>query len=126
MIPIFALMIPIVGILMVPVRQALKQRSESEARRMYERLAREKLDILRSAVAMGFKGEDLADLDERLERLVGPEKLAAVLPDKAKAPSRSEAKAQAKSSVKVPPVPELDLEAEMEQIRQATRITNRG
>lgn len=119
MIPIIALCIPIVAILMAPVQLALKQRAQSEARRMYERLTREKLDILRSAVAMGYKSEELADLDARLERLVGPDKLAQILPDKGKT-------ATTKSAPAVPKVPELDLEAEMEQIRQASQITTRS
>lgn len=118
-IPVLALLVPIVAILLSPIQIWMKQRSAAEARRMYERLTREKLDILRSAVAMGYKGEDLADLDARLERLVGPETLAAVLPDKRPPGVRVTVTQDPKL-----PTQELDLESEMERIRQANRIAN--
>jgi hypothetical protein len=112
MIPVLALLIPIVAIAMAPVKQALKLRAQGDSRKLYERLAREKLDVLRTAITMGYKEDQLAELDARLERLVGADKLEGLLADKPQTPPIKAVLAQA------------DLETEMERIRQATRISN--
>jgi hypothetical protein len=51
----------------------------AKALETYERLAKEKLEVLKTALAMGYKDDDLAALDARLERLVGRDKLAEIL-----------------------------------------------
>ena len=42
---------------------------------VYENLCREKLEVIKTALAMGYSQEDLARLDARLERLIGKEQL---------------------------------------------------
>lgn len=79
MIPIVALMIPIVGILTSLQRDGIKRAERTDARKLYERLALEKLDVMKTAVAMGYAADDLAALDKRLERLIGAEELKALL-----------------------------------------------
>ena len=51
----------------------------SEALKTYERLAREKLDVIKTAVAMGYSENELAALDARLEKLIGEDKLKSLL-----------------------------------------------
>ncbi len=51
----------------------------AKALETYERLAKEKLEVIKTALAMGYKDDDLAALDARLERLVGRDKLAEIL-----------------------------------------------
>jgi hypothetical protein len=46
-----------------------------KALQVYESLAKEKLEVLKTALAMGYTQEDLARLDARLERLIGREQL---------------------------------------------------
>jgi hypothetical protein len=45
----------------------------------YERLAKDKLEVIKTALAMGYNDADLEKLDARLEKLVGTEALAAIL-----------------------------------------------
>lgn len=78
LIPGLALSIPIIAILMEPLKARQKIAERREVRAMYERLAHEKLDVLRTAITMGFKTDELADLDARLERLVGTERMREV------------------------------------------------
>lgn len=82
MIPIVALCIPIVAILVKPFSESAKQHERIEARKLYERLALEKLDVIKTAVAMGYAQSDLGELDARLERLIGAEKLQQLLDPK--------------------------------------------
>jgi len=79
LIPLTALCIPIVAILLAPYEKRVKTAERREARQTYERLAMEKLDILRTAVAMGYKTSELQELDTRLEKLIGGDKLKAIL-----------------------------------------------
>jgi hypothetical protein len=83
MIPIVALIIPIVGILSGVHREGMKRAERNEARKLYERIAMEKLDVMKTAVAMGFAANDLAALDQRLERLIGTSELKQLLDPKA-------------------------------------------
>lgn len=46
-----------------------------KALQVYENLAKEKLDVIKTALAMGWNQEDLSRLDARLERLIGKEQL---------------------------------------------------
>jgi len=81
-IPLTALAIPIVAILTGPVMLRMKQAERREARKLFERIVMEKLDVMKTAVAMGFEQNDLKDLDARLERLVGTNKLQGLLAGK--------------------------------------------
>jgi len=81
-IPLTALAIPIVAILTGPMMLRMKQAERREARKLYERIMMEKLDVMKTAVAMGFEQNDLKDLDDRLERLVGTDKLQGLLAGK--------------------------------------------
>jgi hypothetical protein len=82
LIPLTALAIPIVAILTGPIMLRMKQAERREARKLYERIVMEKLDVMKTAVAMGFERNDLKDLDARLERLVGSDKLQGLLAGK--------------------------------------------
>ena len=53
----------------------------------YERLAKEKMDVMKTALAMGYHDEDLARLDARLESLIGREKLEQIVAGAAMLPS---------------------------------------
>ena len=79
MIPIIGVCIPIVAILVNPYRETLKKRERDDARKTYERIVMEKLDVMKTAIAMGQSGDDLEELDARLERLVGADKLQGLL-----------------------------------------------
>ena len=79
MIPIIALMIPIVAILVKPFSDAMRRRERVEARKAYQRLVEEKLDVIKTAIAMGYGDAELRELDARLEKLVGTEKLKELL-----------------------------------------------
>jgi hypothetical protein len=72
--------IPLAAILSGPLKQWMAQRERREARQLYERLSLEKLDVIKTAVAMGTSKADLADLDDRLERLIGSDKMKQLLP----------------------------------------------
>lgn len=79
LIPIVALMIPVVAILSGVYRDGMKREERNQARKLYERLAMEKLDVLKTAVAMGYAASDLAALDKRLEQLIGADDLKRLL-----------------------------------------------
>jgi hypothetical protein len=49
--------------------------TQLKALEVYRSLGQEKLDILKTAVAMGYSHDEVARLDERLERLIGKEQL---------------------------------------------------
>jgi len=53
----------------------------------YERLAKEKMDVMKTALAMGYHDDDLARLDARLESLIGREKLEQIVAGAAMLPS---------------------------------------
>ena len=78
-IPLFALAIPIVAMLLKPATEAAKRRERAVARQMYERLALEKLDVIKTAVAMGYEQDALDELDKRLEHLIGTDALQRLL-----------------------------------------------
>jgi len=82
MIPIIALMIPIVAILVKPFSDAMRRRERVEARKAYQRLVEEKLDVIKTAIAMGYGDAELRELDARLERLVGTDKLKELLEER--------------------------------------------
>ena len=51
----------------------------ADARALYERITRDKLDVIKTALAMGYDRQELKELDERLEELIGSDKLHALL-----------------------------------------------
>lgn len=112
-IPLTALAIPIVAILTGPITLRMKQAERREARKLYERIVMEKLDVMKTAVAMGFEQNDLRDLDARLERLVGSDKLQGLLSGK-EAPLPPAVMPENEL-----PDPDLDSEIERLQRRQA-------
>ena len=95
LIPLSALSIPIIAIIHanVSARQKLKISSmeKAESRRLYERIAMEKLDIIKTAISMGYKTDELTELDRRLEMLVGADRMTELL-DETGSSGRSKSK----------------------------------
>jgi ABC-type multidrug transport system fused ATPase/permease subunit len=56
-----------------------KSHEIASARESYERMVREKLDVIKTAVAMGRTDDEIRELDRRLERLIGSDKLQGLL-----------------------------------------------
>jgi hypothetical protein len=81
-IPIMIFSIPIVQALMGPANTRAKALERDKLRAMYERLALEKLDVIKTAVAMGYKQAELADLDARLEQAIGSDAMRTLLEGK--------------------------------------------
>jgi hypothetical protein len=61
--------------------ERIRAKDRAEARALYERLMMEKLGVVKRAIDVGFSHDELADLDARLERLIGREQLARLLDD---------------------------------------------
>jgi hypothetical protein len=53
----------------------LRYKERTEAREMYERLVREKLAVVKDAIAMGYSEVELSKLDRRLAELIGEDEL---------------------------------------------------
>jgi hypothetical protein len=81
-IPMLAFSIPILSTLMAPFNARAKSAERERLHRMYERLALEKLDVIKTAVAMGYQKSDLHELDSRLESVIGSEAMRALLDGK--------------------------------------------
>ena len=82
MIPIIAVSIPVVAILVDPWKRRMAMAERREARKMYERIVMEKLDVIKTAIAMGQGSDHIKDLDQRLERLIGSDQLGRLLDEK--------------------------------------------
>lgn len=65
----------------------LKAEERAKARELYERLVREKLEVVKDAIAMGYSEADLDRLDARLEELIGREQLKQLLSDEPEVPT---------------------------------------
>lgn len=78
-IPMLALGIPIVAILMEPVKQRMRVAERREARQAYQRIALEKLEVMKAGITMGYSQQELRDLDARLEKLIGEDQLKKLL-----------------------------------------------
>ena len=50
-----------------------------EARKAYERLVKEKLEVIKTAITMGYDENELERLDARLEGLIGKDKLQEIV-----------------------------------------------
>jgi hypothetical protein len=85
-----------------------KYREREKARAMYERLVTEKLDVIKTGLVMGMTRAELDHLDQRLEQLIGTDKMMALLDEKQPATPAA------------PQVPAADLESEIEGIKQAS------
>jgi len=88
----------------------MAQGERREAQKLYERIVMEKIDALKTGLAMGLAKDDLAELDDRLERMVGAEKLTALLKDGQPPESSSSGKAEH--------LPDTDIEDEITRLRQ--------
>jgi hypothetical protein len=67
-------------------RERLRYQERSEARELYERLVREKLGVIRDAIAMGYSEIELNKLDKRLAELIGEDELKKLISDTPDAP----------------------------------------
>lgn len=65
-----------------PITARVKMLERDKLRQMYEKLAMEKLDVIKTAVAMGYKQNELAELDEQLEKVIGSDAMQRVLEGK--------------------------------------------
>ncbi len=52
---------------------------KDKQRETFERITLEKLDVIKTAVAMGYSHNELAALDNRLEKLIGRDRLEGLL-----------------------------------------------
>lgn len=59
--------------------ERLRLADRDKARALFERLSMEKLDVLKTSIQSGYKEDELARLDERLERIIGSERLQQLL-----------------------------------------------
>lgn len=75
LIPLAGIGIGALAIIFEPINNSIRNKERAEARKLYERLAMEKLDVIKTAVAMGYSRDDLADLDRRLEQVIGAEQM---------------------------------------------------
>ena len=87
--------------------ERIKAKDRADARALYERITNNKLDVIKTALAMGYERQEIKELDARLEELIGSEKLHALL------------KAQ---DTGVPPLKDelldLDLSQEIEKLKR--------
>ena len=73
------LLIALVIALFVSFNNQQARAERERARRLFERMMQEKLDVIKTAVAMGFSRDDLSFLDQRLEQLIGAEQMQSLL-----------------------------------------------
>ncbi|MCC7479605.1 hypothetical protein IT575_14275 [bacterium] len=59
--------------------EKLRLADRDKARQLFERLTMEKLDVVKTSIQSGYKEEELTRLDERLERIIGSERLQRLL-----------------------------------------------
>ena len=84
MLQMLMIAVPLLAITLVAGAFWLKnnqlQRSERErAVRAYENLMREKLDVIKTAIAMDYSAVDISALDQRLEKLIGAGQMRSLL-----------------------------------------------
>ena len=87
-----------------------KQGERERSRETFERLTREKLDVIRTAIAMGRSDDEIRELDRRLEELIGTEQMLGLLDPKAPKVPRVSAK-----------IMDADLVGEVERQHQGTK-----
>jgi hypothetical protein len=64
------------------VNERQRRRERAAARRMYERVIHHKLEVIETALAMGYAQDDVRRLDSRLESLIGTDMLRTLLDSK--------------------------------------------
>lgn len=84
-----------------------KFRERENARSMYERLVADKLDVIKTALVMGMSRDELDHLDQRLEQLIGAEKMRTLLDDSNPVVAKQDLK-----------IPATDLETELQGIEK--------
>jgi hypothetical protein len=67
------------GVLVHPFLVAMRNKERQRDRDLLQALAREKLDVLKSAIAAGYDEEQLAQLDRRLAKLLGSEQFRSLV-----------------------------------------------
>ncbi len=73
------LCIPLLGVALYPLNVVIGNVFRERRHRMVRDVLNERLDVVRTAIAMGYNEDQLAELDARLERLVGRPQLEALL-----------------------------------------------
>jgi hypothetical protein len=86
-IPILIFGIPIIQAIMSPFTTKIKADEREKMRKMFERITLEKLDVIKTAVAMGYQRSDLQELDSRLEEVIGSSAMRELLEGKTKSTS---------------------------------------
>lgn len=81
-IPVLIFSIPIIQALTGPLTVHIKSLERERLRKMFERLSMEKLDVIKTAITMGYKQNDLSELDTRLEAVIGSEAMQKLLEGK--------------------------------------------
>jgi hypothetical protein len=80
---LFPLIIILIGIGCGPAIwyfiNSVQAREKREIRAQYMELVKEKLDVIKTALAMGKSDDEIAALDRRLSRLIGTEKMLKTL-----------------------------------------------
>ena len=109
---ILALLIPFWAIYWGSRNARAKYDDKREARRSFERLAIEKLDVIKTAVAMGYRDEELDALDQRLEKLVGADKLGALIDPQAASVPRASSE-----------LFDTDFDKELERVRRQRKVS---
>lgn len=89
------------------VHNTRRHRERTEARKLYERIVQEKLDVMRTALAMGRGDDELRELDQRLQRLIGAEQMKSLLDTADPRPPEVSAE-----------LADADLEAELKRLEQ--------
>ena len=89
-----------------------KQGERERGRETFERLTREKLDVIRTAIAMGRSDDEILDLDKRLEALIGTKQMLGLLDQKA--PQTPVASSQ---------IQDADLIAEVDRLQSKAKDT---
>ena len=80
--------------------------SSAKALEVYKELAKEKLEVIKTALAMGYSDAEIAQLDARLENLIGKDKLVELL------------KGGSAESIASADLVDTQLEREIERLRQ--------
>jgi len=99
------LAIPLVYFLYEPLKIKMAQAERREARELYRQIVADKLDVIKTAIAMGHSGDELEKLDKRLEKLIGRDDLKGLL-----------------STKKVPLAPDVDPDSDLMDADLVTEI----
>jgi len=100
------LLIAIVVGIIWHANRLIKHKEVEQARRSYESMVREKLDVIKTAIAMDYSSDDLRYLDSRLEEIIGADAMRSLLdPKQPHAPTPSAE------------LHEADLQAEVENLQ---------